>query len=177
MRAPWPVLILAVILDPLLLLGEAVCHRNDTNLSVASHGSRETLYRHRRELTFPKGSAFVVSQTTGHSQWATREGKGHLLSRWTFMRMSFLVLRRSRLVKSVRRVGCSFCYDNCVFMRNHLKVNTLLKSHLLVRRKIVKCAFLCFHWRLLYLSKLLITENIYFLLFCNYFHCFVTCNY
>ncbi|KYQ53405.1 hypothetical protein ALC60_07471 [Trachymyrmex zeteki] len=63
MRAPWLVLILAVILDPLLLLGEAVCHRNDTNLSVAGQRSGETLSRRRRELTFPKGTAFVMTLT------------------------------------------------------------------------------------------------------------------
>ncbi|XP_012054827.1 PREDICTED: uncharacterized protein LOC105617897 [Atta cephalotes] len=61
MRAPWLVLILIVILDPLLLLWEAVCHRNDTNLSAASQRSGETLSRRRRELTFPKGSAFVMT--------------------------------------------------------------------------------------------------------------------
>ncbi|XP_018365434.1 PREDICTED: uncharacterized protein LOC108762771 [Trachymyrmex cornetzi] len=61
MRAPWLVLILTVILDPLLLLGEAVCHRNDTNLSAAGQRSGETLSRRRRELTFPKGSAFVMT--------------------------------------------------------------------------------------------------------------------
>ncbi|XP_077267080.1 uncharacterized protein LOC143900033 [Temnothorax americanus] len=61
MRAPWPVLILAVILDPLLLLGETVCHRNDTNLSAAGQRSEETPHRRRRELTFPKGSAFVMT--------------------------------------------------------------------------------------------------------------------
>lgn len=65
MRAPWPVLILTVILNPLLLLGEAVCHRNDTDLSAAGQRSGETLLRRRRELTFPKGSAFVVSQIAG----------------------------------------------------------------------------------------------------------------
>ncbi|KYN32319.1 hypothetical protein ALC56_13176 [Trachymyrmex septentrionalis] len=63
MRAPWLVLILTVILDPLLLLGEAVCHRNDTNLSAAGQRSGETLSRRRRELTFPKGSAFVMTHT------------------------------------------------------------------------------------------------------------------
>ncbi|KYN08171.1 hypothetical protein ALC62_00856 [Cyphomyrmex costatus] len=63
MRAPWLVLILTVILDPLLLLGEAVCHRNDTNLSAAGQRSGETLSRRRRELTFPKGSAFVMTLT------------------------------------------------------------------------------------------------------------------
>ncbi|RLU21655.1 hypothetical protein DMN91_006030 [Ooceraea biroi] len=63
MRAPWLVLILAEILDPLLLLGEAVCHRNDTDLSATGQRSRETLPRHRRELAFPKGSAFVVTLT------------------------------------------------------------------------------------------------------------------
>ncbi|KAH0951526.1 hypothetical protein HN011_004677 [Eciton burchellii] len=61
MRAPWLVLILAEILDPLLLLGEAVCHRNDTDLSATGRRSRETLPRRRRELAFPKGSAFVVT--------------------------------------------------------------------------------------------------------------------
>ncbi|XP_020288855.1 uncharacterized protein LOC109857182 [Pseudomyrmex gracilis] len=64
MRAPWLVLILAVIPDPLLLLGEAVCHRNDTDLSAIGQRSRETLHRRRRrELAFPKGSAFVVTLT------------------------------------------------------------------------------------------------------------------
>ncbi|KAL6255359.1 hypothetical protein P5V15_013697 [Pogonomyrmex californicus] len=63
MRAPWPILILAVILDSLLLLGEAVCHRNDTDLSAAGQRSGETSPRHRRELTFPKGSAFVLTLT------------------------------------------------------------------------------------------------------------------
>ncbi|XP_011693133.1 PREDICTED: uncharacterized protein LOC105453116, partial [Wasmannia auropunctata] len=63
MRVPRPVLILAaVILDPtLLLLGEAVCHRNDSDLSAAGQRSGETLLRRRRELTFPKGSAFVMT--------------------------------------------------------------------------------------------------------------------
>ncbi|XP_011166494.1 uncharacterized protein LOC105200560 [Solenopsis invicta] len=61
MRASWPVLIFTVILDPLLLLGEAVCHRNDTNLSAADQRSGETFLRRRRELTFPKGSAFVMT--------------------------------------------------------------------------------------------------------------------
>ncbi|XP_012232277.1 uncharacterized protein [Linepithema humile] len=63
MRAPWLVPILAVILDPLLLLGETVCYRNDTNLSAAGQRSREILPRRRRELTFPKGSAFVMTLT------------------------------------------------------------------------------------------------------------------
>lgn len=63
MRAPWLVLILAEIPDSLSLLREAVCHRNDADLSAAGQRSGETLPRRRRELAFPKGSAFVVSQT------------------------------------------------------------------------------------------------------------------
>ncbi|XP_011153751.1 uncharacterized protein LOC105191795 [Harpegnathos saltator] len=66
MRAPWLVLILAEILPPLLLLGEAVCQRNDTDLSAGTSDgqrSRETSPRRRRELAFPKGSAFVATLT------------------------------------------------------------------------------------------------------------------
>ncbi|XP_050456250.1 uncharacterized protein LOC126853983 [Cataglyphis hispanica] len=61
MRAPWLVLILAEIPDSLSLLREAVCHRNDADLSAAGQRSGETLPRRRRELAFPKGSAFVVT--------------------------------------------------------------------------------------------------------------------
>lgn len=68
MRAPWLVVILAEILEPLLLLGETVCYRNDTDLSVTGQRSREILPRRRRELTFPKGSVFVVSQIVGCSR-------------------------------------------------------------------------------------------------------------
>ncbi|XP_014470351.1 PREDICTED: uncharacterized protein LOC106742166 [Dinoponera quadriceps] len=68
MRAPWLVLLLVQILPPLSLLREALCHRNDSDLSASTtvttgQRSRETSSRRRRELAFPKGSAFVVTLT------------------------------------------------------------------------------------------------------------------
>ncbi|XP_033338294.2 uncharacterized protein LOC117227281 [Megalopta genalis] len=60
MRAPWLVLILAEILVLELALGDPVYHRNDTILSGPGQRSPETLSR-RRRLTFPKGSAFVMT--------------------------------------------------------------------------------------------------------------------
>ncbi|KAG7188262.1 hypothetical protein KM043_007928 [Ampulex compressa] len=62
MRAPWLVLILTEILN--LVLGDAVCHRNDTDLSATGQRSGETLSRRRRYLTFPKGSSFVLTVST-----------------------------------------------------------------------------------------------------------------
>ncbi|XP_076237896.1 uncharacterized protein LOC143181399 [Calliopsis andreniformis] len=59
MRAPWLVLILAEILRP-LALGEPVCHGNGTDLTVPGQRSLQILSR-RRRLTFPKGSAFVMT--------------------------------------------------------------------------------------------------------------------
>ncbi|XP_015439515.1 PREDICTED: uncharacterized protein LOC107194409 [Dufourea novaeangliae] len=72
MRAPWLVLLLAEILDPALILGDMdtnprpdpVCHCNDTVvLSGPGRRSPEILSR-RRRLTFPKGSAFVMTVST-----------------------------------------------------------------------------------------------------------------
>ncbi|XP_011879976.1 PREDICTED: uncharacterized protein LOC105568717 [Vollenhovia emeryi] len=135
MRAPWPVLILAVILDPLLLLGEAVCHRNDTDLSAAGQRSGETSLRRRRELTFPKGSAFVVSRTAGCSRRAAKGGgEGHLLLRWTFMRVSPLALRRSRSVKSVRWGGSP--HFAAILLRFY-------EESPLKRTRPIKIAFIC----------------------------------
>ncbi|XP_078052420.1 uncharacterized protein LOC144478426 [Augochlora pura] len=63
MRAPWLVLILAVILVLAPIPGDPVYHRNDTVLSGPGQRSPETLSR-RRRLTFPKGSAFVMTLST-----------------------------------------------------------------------------------------------------------------
>ncbi|XP_020720099.1 uncharacterized protein LOC126920182 [Bombus affinis] len=58
MRAPWLVLILARILE--LVLGDHVCHRNHTDISIPDQRSPEILSR-RRRLTFPMGSTFVLT--------------------------------------------------------------------------------------------------------------------
>ncbi|XP_076173362.1 uncharacterized protein LOC143149677 [Ptiloglossa arizonensis] len=65
MRAPWLVLILALKILNLvqLALGDTACHRNDTVLTVSGQRSSATLSR-RRRLTFPKGSAFVMTLST-----------------------------------------------------------------------------------------------------------------
>ncbi|XP_076656921.1 uncharacterized protein LOC143361428 [Halictus rubicundus] len=63
MRARWLVLILAEILLLELTPGDPVYHRNHTVLSGPGQRSPETLSR-RRRLTFPKGSAFVVTVST-----------------------------------------------------------------------------------------------------------------
>ncbi|XP_003700139.1 uncharacterized protein LOC100881117 [Megachile rotundata] len=60
MRAPWLVLILAKILDLMLVLGDTVCHHNDTDFAVPSQRSTEILSR-RRRLVFPTGSTFVLT--------------------------------------------------------------------------------------------------------------------
>ncbi|XP_076683162.1 uncharacterized protein LOC143376568 [Andrena cerasifolii] len=57
MRAPWLLLILTEVLVP-LLHGEPVCHRNDTDLPGQSSPA---ILSRRRRLTFPKGSAFVMT--------------------------------------------------------------------------------------------------------------------
>ncbi|XP_066585097.1 uncharacterized protein [Prorops nasuta] len=55
MRTQWLVLILGFSMT---ILGDAVCPRNDSDLSAQTSG---TLSRHRRHLTFPKGTAFVMT--------------------------------------------------------------------------------------------------------------------
>ncbi|XP_031843982.1 uncharacterized protein LOC116431949 [Nomia melanderi] len=64
MRAPWLVLVLAEILFLELAPGDPVYHRNDTVLSGPGQRLPETLSRRRRALTFPKGSAFVITVST-----------------------------------------------------------------------------------------------------------------
>lgn len=118
MRAPWLVLILAEIPDSLSLLREAVCHRNDSDLSATGQRSGETLPRRKRELAFPKGSAFVVSQTISggfvfHYAGFLREHRALLVSRISKeidrnqLDGRFLILR-----------------DNRAFTSNHFEAGT-----------------------------------------------------
>ena len=58
MRSLWLILTIARILES--ILGDRVCHPNDTEISIPGQRSQEILSR-RRRLTFPMGSTFVVS--------------------------------------------------------------------------------------------------------------------
>ncbi|KOX71219.1 hypothetical protein WN51_04243 [Melipona quadrifasciata] len=60
MRSLWLILTIARILES--ILGDRVCHPNDTDISIAGQRSQEILSR-RRRLTFPMGSTFVVTMS------------------------------------------------------------------------------------------------------------------
>ncbi|KAF3424761.1 hypothetical protein E2986_06975 [Frieseomelitta varia] len=58
MRSLWLILTIARILES--ILGDRVCHPNDTDISIPGQRSQEILSR-RRRLTFPMGSTFVAT--------------------------------------------------------------------------------------------------------------------
>ncbi|KAK1123031.1 hypothetical protein K0M31_008667 [Melipona bicolor] len=60
MRFLWLILTIARILES--ILGDRVCHPNDTDISIPGQRSQEILSR-RRRLTFPMGSTFVVTMS------------------------------------------------------------------------------------------------------------------
>lgn len=134
MRASWLVLILAEIQDSLSLLREAVCHRNDSDLSATGQRSGETLPRRKRELVFPKGSAFVVSPTVS----------GGFVFHYAGLLREHRALLAPRISKEIDRNQLDRRFlilrDNRVLMSNHPEAGTfyIINHKVLLRIKRIK---------------------------------------